>query len=176
MPQISNRAELGKPLSTTSNLLFGNLQHRVDENSWVPVHGFRRGRIKLLAGSPAPSRGGQSRPHCCRSMRSRFGVLPSARFRFQSLHSHQARTCCSSIFRMRCHMRTAKRRITATSAIFFFFGLFMGAGQNAYGYGPWQEFGIQPVLGTGGPFDLAVVQSSLKTFIGSPVMMARVNR
>ena len=117
-----DRAELGKPLSTTSNLLFGNLQHRVDENSWVPVHGFRRGRIKLLAGSPAPSRGGQSRPHCCRSMRSRFGVLPSARFRFQSLHSHQARTCCSSIFRMRCHMRTAKRRITATSAIFFFFG------------------------------------------------------
>ena len=41
-------------------------------------------------------------------------------------------------------------------AIFFFFGLFMGAGQNAYGFGPWQEFGIQSVLGTGGPFDLAV--------------------
>jgi hypothetical protein len=41
-------------------------------------------------------------------------------------------------------------------AIFFFFGLFMGAGHNAYGYGPWQEFGIQPVLGTGSAFDLAV--------------------
>jgi heat shock protein HtpX len=41
-------------------------------------------------------------------------------------------------------------------AIFFFFGLFVGAGQSAYGYGPWQQFGIQPVLGTGGPFDLAV--------------------
>src|SRR5262245_12698761 len=35
-------------------------------------------------GVQAPSRGGQSRPHSCRSMRSRFGVLPSARFRFQS--------------------------------------------------------------------------------------------
>lgn len=41
-------------------------------------------------------------------------------------------------------------------AIFFLFGLFMGARQNAYGYGPWQEFGIQPVLGTGGPLDLAL--------------------
>jgi heat shock protein HtpX len=41
-------------------------------------------------------------------------------------------------------------------AVFFFFGLFMGAGHNAYGFGPWQQFGVQPVLGTGGPFDLAV--------------------
>src|SRR5215831_13668012 len=55
--QISNRAELRKFPSTTSNLLFGNLQHRVDENSWVPVHGVRRGRIKLLAGSPGSIKG-----------------------------------------------------------------------------------------------------------------------
>ncbi len=41
-------------------------------------------------------------------------------------------------------------------AIFFFFGLFLGAGQNANGYGPWQEFGVQSVLGTGGPLDLAL--------------------
>ena len=33
--------------STTSNLLFGNLQHQT-EAGWVPVHGFRRGRTKLL--------------------------------------------------------------------------------------------------------------------------------
>ncbi|HEX3665601.1 MAG TPA: M48 family metallopeptidase [Rhizomicrobium sp.] len=41
-------------------------------------------------------------------------------------------------------------------AIFFLFGLFMGAGRYDYGYGPWREFGIQPVLGTGGPLDLAL--------------------
>ncbi|MGH6877081.1 MAG: M48 family metallopeptidase [Rhizomicrobium sp.] len=41
-------------------------------------------------------------------------------------------------------------------AIFFFFGLFTGAGRNTYGFGPWQEFGIRPVLGTGSPLDLAV--------------------
>lgn len=41
-------------------------------------------------------------------------------------------------------------------AIFFLFGLFMGTERYAYGYGPWQEFGIQPVLGTGSPLDLAV--------------------
>jgi hypothetical protein len=46
----------------TSNLLFGSRQHVVDESSWVPVHGFRKGRIKLLTGSPAPTRGGRSRP------------------------------------------------------------------------------------------------------------------
>jgi heat shock protein HtpX len=40
-------------------------------------------------------------------------------------------------------------------AVFFFFGLLSGA-RNAYGFGPWQEFGIQPVLGTGSPMDLAV--------------------
>jgi heat shock protein HtpX len=41
-------------------------------------------------------------------------------------------------------------------AMFFFFGLLMGTGQGDYNYGPWREFGIQPVLGTGGPLDLAV--------------------
>jgi hypothetical protein len=30
---------------------------------------------------------------------------------------------CNSIFRMRCHSRIAKRRMIATNAIFFFFGL-----------------------------------------------------
>src|SRR5262249_31916136 len=41
-------------------------------------------------------------------------------------------------------------------AIFYFFGLFLGTGRYGYGYGPWQQFGIESVLGTGGPFDLAV--------------------
>jgi heat shock protein HtpX len=40
--------------------------------------------------------------------------------------------------------------------VFFLFGLFMGGGQSGDGFGPWRQFGIQPVLGTGGPFDLAV--------------------
>lgn len=40
-------------------------------------------------------------------------------------------------------------------AIFFFFDLLTGTGR-AYGFGPWQEFGIVPVLGTGGPLDFAL--------------------
>jgi hypothetical protein len=89
----------------------------IDGSGWVPVHVIRRGRTKLLSGSPAPTRGGQSRPHRCRSIRSRFGVHPS------STISDYARPISNSILRMRCHNRTAKRRITATMAIFFFLGL-----------------------------------------------------
>jgi hypothetical protein len=59
---VSSHSEWKNFLSMTSNLLFGSRQHLVDESSWVPVHGFRRGRIKLLTGSPAPTRGGRSRP------------------------------------------------------------------------------------------------------------------
>ncbi|HEY2445811.1 MAG TPA: M48 family metallopeptidase [Rhizomicrobium sp.] len=40
--------------------------------------------------------------------------------------------------------------------IFFCFGLFTGAGRHDYAYGAWQQFGIEPVLGTGSPLDLAL--------------------
>lgn len=40
-----------------------------------------------------------------------------------SFASNYASIDCNSIFRIRCHNRTAKRRIMATIAIFFFFGL-----------------------------------------------------
>lgn len=40
--------------------------------------------------------------------------------------------------------------------MFFLFGLLTGASQNPYGFGPWQQFGIRPVLGTGSALDLAV--------------------
>ena len=36
---------------------------------------FAKGRIKLLSGSPAPSRGGQSRPRSSRPIRSRLVFL-----------------------------------------------------------------------------------------------------
>ena len=47
----------------TSNLLFGKSPAIVDIPGWVPVDRIRWGRTKLLAGSRAPSRGRQSRPH-----------------------------------------------------------------------------------------------------------------
>ncbi|HEY1614465.1 MAG TPA: M48 family metallopeptidase [Rhizomicrobium sp.] len=40
--------------------------------------------------------------------------------------------------------------------VFFLFGLFMGAGHHHYGYGAWDQFGLEPVLGTGSPLDLAL--------------------
>jgi heat shock protein HtpX len=40
--------------------------------------------------------------------------------------------------------------------IFFAFGLFAGGRQGAYGYSPFQAFGIESVLGTGSAADLAV--------------------
>lgn len=40
-------------------------------------------------------------------------------------------------------------------AVFFFFDLVTGTGR-AYGFGPWQELGIVPVLGSGGPLDFAL--------------------
>ena len=39
--------------------------------------------------------------------------------------------------------------------IFFLFGAVEGGGRS-YGYGAWQQFGLEPVLGTGTPFDFAV--------------------
>ena len=76
--------------STTGNLLFGNLQHHVGQRLGTSSC-FRRGRTKLLSGSPAPTRGGQSRPHRCRSIRSRFGVHPSARSDYAKAISNSAR-------------------------------------------------------------------------------------
>jgi heat shock protein HtpX len=46
--------------------------------------------------------------------------------------------------------------LSLLGAIFFFFGLFLGAGRNPYAFGSWQQFGLQPVLGTGTPLDLAL--------------------
>jgi heat shock protein HtpX len=42
--------------------------------------------------------------------------------------------------------------------IFFIFGALMGGGRYGYeeGYGPWQQFGVHSVLGTGSPLDFAL--------------------
>ena len=48
-----------------------------------------------------------------------YSSFKPSRFQFFSI----APVICSSIFRMRCHSRTDKRRMMATMAIFFFFGL-----------------------------------------------------
>ena len=40
--------------------------------------------------------------------------------------------------------------------IFFLFGAFMGGGRYNYGYSAWEQFGLQPVLGTGTPLDFAL--------------------
>src|SRR3984885_2028688 len=42
--------------------------------------------------------------------------------------------------------------------IFFVFGALMGGGRYGYevGYGPWQQFGLHSVLGTGTPLDFAL--------------------
>lgn len=41
-------------------------------------------------------------------------------------------------------------------AIFFLFDVFVAGGRNPYGFGAWQQFGLQPVLGTGTALDFAL--------------------
>ena len=48
--------------STTSNLLFGNLQHPYQVYSWVPVHVFAGDGLNSWTVDPLTTRGLQSRP------------------------------------------------------------------------------------------------------------------
>src|SRR5215510_1362590 len=107
--------------STTSNLLFGNLQHRL-----MKAAGYQ---FMFFAGDGLNSstrvrlqQGVDNRVPVLSIDAVSIGIPPSANSDFPFLLS-QLEPICNSILRMRCHNRTAKRRITATSATFFFFGL-----------------------------------------------------
>ena len=104
----------------TSNLLFG-ISSFGSVNGWVPVHRVRRGRIKLLLGSLSSIKGKNNRVP---NRLNRYGL--GSVFRDGTMASIlDLRHACAviSTFRIRCHSRTARRRMTATKAIFFFFGL-----------------------------------------------------
>jgi len=72
-----------KHLSTTSNLLFGNLQHWIDENSWVPVHDFAGDGLNSSAGVQLQQGVDNHVPVVSVDTVS-IGIPPSARFRFFS--------------------------------------------------------------------------------------------
>lgn len=104
--------------STTSNLLFGCSLALISQ---PPVHSFAGAGLNSRTGDTLQQEGDGRRPRVwCRKRGSR-----ECREWF-SLNSYWDFCCsiASSASRMRCQSRTAKRRIRATRAIFFFFGFF----------------------------------------------------
>jgi hypothetical protein len=112
----------GMHLSMTSNLLFGLLQPS-PFLGWRPVHVFAEDGLNSLPGVQLQQ--GADNHVLILSFDiglDRLFLFQRIPLRFTSSFSDYAPTICNSTFRIRCHNRTANRRITATSAIFFFFG------------------------------------------------------
>lgn len=111
--------KLTRHCPTTSNLLFGCSLALISQ---PPVHSFAGAGLNSRTGDTLQQEGGRSAAPSMVS-KTRFSRMSWEWF---SLNSYWDFCCsiASSASRMRCQSRTAKRRIRATRAIFFFFGFF----------------------------------------------------
>ena len=120
---LNSDSSFGYTRSTTSNLLFGNLQHPYQVYSWVPVHisagdglnSWPGDKLQQGATGRVPDNLSMTVSISCFSSSARFQFLGSGQDEVSNFNSTSL---------MRCQSRTANRRITATRAIFFFFGFF----------------------------------------------------